>query len=87
MSSHLVSLIKHHGLFAHTLLSFLHPIQRFFELVNLGLPLHTRHRIQGYFFLIHVTRPNNGSFIWYRVKTKYAGPTLPTSYLHNKHGC
>jgi hypothetical protein len=33
MFGHLVSLIKHHGLFAHTLATFLHPIQRFFKLV------------------------------------------------------
>jgi len=26
-------------------------------------------------------------YIWYRVKTKYAGPTLTTSFLRNKHGC
>jgi hypothetical protein len=31
MCSHLVSLIKHHGLFAHTLCPILHPIQRFFK--------------------------------------------------------
>ena len=61
MSGHLVSLIKHHGLFAHTLLSFLHPIQRSLTRKS-WLNLHSRHWIQGYFVLIHVTR-SNGSFI------------------------
>ena len=39
---------------------------------------HTCYSIQWFLHLI---------IIWYRVKTKYAGPTLPTSYLRNKHGC
>jgi hypothetical protein len=39
-----------------------------------------------YFFHTHVTRSNDSFIyliIWYRVKTKYAVPTLTTSYLRS----
>ena len=62
--THLVSLIKHHGLFVPYIVVIF-----FFKFDNLGLALHTRHRIQGYFSLAQdVTRSKVPLFalIWYR---------------------